>query len=77
MCCTLKEEHFEDDRDWSVEGNTLPKEVGSKRKLEKVVFENVHALCYLPDIMSVINLRKVRWTVHVTHMEKDRNAFSG
>jgi len=77
LCSTLKEEHFEDDPDQSVEGNTWPKEVGSKRKLEKVAFENFHALHYMPDIMRVINSRKVRWTVHVTYMEKDRNAFSG
>jgi len=52
-------------------------EGGSRRKLEKVAFENVHAVCYLPDITRVINRRKVRWTVHVTYMEKDRHAFGG
>jgi hypothetical protein len=40
--------------DQSVEGNTWPREVGSKRKLVKVAFENVHALYYLTDIMRVI-----------------------
>lgn len=61
----------------SVEGNTWLKEVGSMRSLEKVAFENVHAVCYLPDIMRVINFRQVKGTVRVAYMEKDRNAVGG
>jgi hypothetical protein len=72
----MKEEHIEDDRDRSAEGNSWHSVVGRKSKLEKVRYENFHVLYYFPD-MSAINSRKRGWTVHVTFLRKERNAFSG
>jgi hypothetical protein len=45
------------------------------RNGEGLYNEELHSLYRLPNIVTVIKFRRLRWAVHVARMEEDRTAF--
>jgi hypothetical protein len=62
------------------ENRVLRKKFGPKRDdvtgdWRKLDIEELHNLCSSPDIIRMINSRRMKWACHVARMGETRNAY--